>query len=92
MNKRITKTVTISLPPQLVEVLDRACHAESRTRSELFREALRTYVSRAPARTIQVVTTTPDEAQALHAAQKDFEENHTVRLADLQHALGLNSR
>jgi len=40
--------LSISLPPAMVEVVDRACQLEHRTRSELVREALRLYLSLAP--------------------------------------------
>ena len=45
MSKRTTRTVTISLPPPMVEELDRVRQREHRTRSELVREALRQYVA-----------------------------------------------
>jgi hypothetical protein len=40
---RTTQTMTISLPPAMVEPFDRLRKAENRTRSELVREALRVY-------------------------------------------------
>jgi metal-responsive CopG/Arc/MetJ family transcriptional regulator len=44
MTKRIT--LSISLPPAMVEEVERACELEHRTRSELVREALRLYLRR----------------------------------------------
>ncbi|HXM43503.1 MAG TPA: ribbon-helix-helix domain-containing protein [Bryobacteraceae bacterium] len=41
--ERITKQFTISLPPDMAEQVLAAAKAESRTISELFREAFRTY-------------------------------------------------
>jgi len=41
---RITKTITLSLPPQMVRAVDRLMKSEGRSRSELFREALRRYI------------------------------------------------
>lgn len=41
-----TRTVTISLPPELARRVDRVARAEGRSRSELFREALRQYLER----------------------------------------------
>ena len=38
-----TRTFTISFPPKLAEQVERMASAESRTTSELFREAFRTY-------------------------------------------------
>jgi CopG family transcriptional regulator/antitoxin EndoAI len=43
---RSTQTVTISLPPDLAEEMDRLAAEERRTRSELLREAFRQYVER----------------------------------------------
>ena len=43
---RPTRTVTISLPPDLARRVDRVARAEGRSRSELFREALRQYLER----------------------------------------------
>jgi metal-responsive CopG/Arc/MetJ family transcriptional regulator len=40
---RTTRTFTISFPPELAEQVDRAAAQESRTTSELFREAFRIY-------------------------------------------------
>ena len=43
---RPSRTVTISLPPELARRAERAARTEGRTRSELFREALRQYLDR----------------------------------------------
>ena len=40
------RTFTISLPPTLARQVDKQASAEGRTRSELFREAVRQYISR----------------------------------------------
>lgn len=40
------RTVTISLPPALAREVDRIARAEGRSRSELFREAVRQYAAR----------------------------------------------
>jgi CopG family transcriptional regulator/antitoxin EndoAI len=40
------RTVTISLPPELARRAERAARTEGRSRSELFREALRQYLDR----------------------------------------------
>jgi len=42
---RTRQTITISLPPEMAEQVESAMKAEHRTRSELVREALRTYIS-----------------------------------------------
>jgi len=41
---RITRTITISLPPETLEQIERITKEEGRTRSELLREAVRRYV------------------------------------------------
>lgn len=43
---REPRTVTVSLPPALLRDVDRLAESEGRTRSELFREALRQYMQR----------------------------------------------
>jgi CopG family transcriptional regulator / antitoxin EndoAI len=42
---RNTKLITISIMPELLERLDETAKEESRTRSELLREALRRYIA-----------------------------------------------
>lgn len=42
---RVTKLVTISLPPDLLRKAEQAAQEEQRTKSELLREALRTYLA-----------------------------------------------
>ena len=41
---RTTKTVTLSLPPEMAKKVEELMKEEGRTRSELFREALRRYI------------------------------------------------
>lgn len=40
---RSTKTLTVSLPPQLYEEVERLAEQEQKTKSELFRDMLRVY-------------------------------------------------
>lgn len=40
---RVTKTLTISLPPQLFKEVDRLAKEERKTKSELFRDMIRVY-------------------------------------------------
>lgn len=40
------QTMTISLPPEMISQVERVRKAEQRTRSELVREALRTYFAK----------------------------------------------
>jgi metal-responsive CopG/Arc/MetJ family transcriptional regulator len=46
ISTRTRQTFTISLPGDLAEEIDRVARAESRSRSELMREAFRQYVQR----------------------------------------------
>lgn len=41
---RTTRTMTLSLPPEMAKQVDELTKEEGRTRSELFREALRRYI------------------------------------------------
>ncbi len=47
---RISRVFSISLPPDLAEKAERLAQQESRTMSELFREAFRVYYARDPRR------------------------------------------
>lgn len=40
---RTTKTITLSLPPEMADKIEELMREEGRTRSELLREALRRY-------------------------------------------------
>jgi CopG family transcriptional regulator/antitoxin EndoAI len=40
---RVTKTITLSLPPEMVDKIEELMKEEGRTRSEFLREALRRY-------------------------------------------------
>lgn len=42
---RTTKIMTLSLPPEMVKEVERITKEEHRTKSELFREALRKYIN-----------------------------------------------
>lgn len=41
---RTTKTMTLSLPPDMAKQVEELTREEGRTKSELFREALRRYI------------------------------------------------
>ena len=89
MGQRTTKTVTISLPPQMVEALDRLRGQEHRTRSELLREALRHYMINAERmRAIPVADPEPGEAEAMARGKAVIDRGAFVTLDDLPHDLG----
>lgn len=80
---RTTETMTVSLPPALVRQFEQVRKLESRTRSELVREALRVYFeSRYPA-----VEATADERLALRKGRKALQKGDAVSLAQFLHDL-----
>ena len=51
--ERVSRVVTVSVPPELAEDLERIAEDEGRNRSELFREMLRVYRSYLETRTFE---------------------------------------
>lgn len=93
MTQRTTKTVTISLPPNMVDELDRVRRHEHRTRSELLREALRRYIATTQtSHTVRVEEAQPDEVAAIRRGKEDFSRGETISLEALQNELGLPTR
>ena len=89
MSKRTTRTVTISLPPPMVEELDRVRQREHRTRSELMREALRQYVAASERmRRIPIADPEQGEAEAAQRGREAMERGEFVTLDDLLHEMG----
>lgn len=80
--------MTISLPPAMVKELERVRKAEHRTRSELVREALRTYFyGRFP-----VVEASPAELAAIRRGRSQIRRGQSVDLDQLLHDLARRSR
>lgn len=82
---RTTQTMTVSLPPEMVKEFERVRKAESRTRSELVREALRYYfamVLRFPA-----VEATKAELRAIRRGREAFARGEYVTLEELKNDL-----
>ena len=78
---RTTETMTVSLPPALVRQFEEVRKKESRTRSELVREALRAYFeSRYPA-----VEPTKAELIALRRGRAAFRRGDAVPLKAFLH-------
>ena len=74
---RTTQTMTISLPPKLVHQFELVRKKESRTRSELVREALRVYFeSRYPSD-----EPTKDELAALRRGRAAFHRGDALSLS-----------
>src|SRR5437763_13655569 len=72
---RQSVTFTVSLPPAMSRQVERAMKAEHRTRSELVREALRTYLSARPSPREQP---TRAEAPAYREGMADYKRAANV--------------
>lgn len=81
---RTRQTMTISLPPEMVEEVEKVRKAEHRTRSELIREALRTYFSNR----FPVVSASPAELRAIRRGRMAIKRGEYITLDQLLHALG----
>jgi CopG family transcriptional regulator/antitoxin EndoAI len=66
---RTTKNVSITLPPSLLKEAEKVARREGRTKSELFREALRRYVIHSQYREIQKYGV--EQARKLGFSEKD---------------------
>ena len=85
---RTTSTLTISLPPAMLKKLERVRKQEHRTRSELMREALRTYFSgRFPED-----TPTAAEVRAIRQGRAAFARGDYVTLDELRDEVGTTPR
>jgi predicted transcriptional regulator len=83
VSNRAISTLTISIPPEMAEKLDEVRKAESRTRSELVCEALRTYFafcSRFP-----VVEPTKADLKSIERGRAAFSDGECVALDQLLH-------
>lgn len=93
MGSSAEKTLSISLPPDLLEELNRVRQREHRSRSEVLRDALRRYIEvAARTHTIPIEEALPEEIEAMRRADAEYERGECVRLEDLQRELGLRTR
>jgi predicted transcriptional regulator len=77
---RTTEIITISLPPDMARLFNAVCRSESRTRSELAREALRRYFEhRFPA-----AKPTKAEVRAIREGRADFRRGSYITLEQLR--------
>jgi predicted transcriptional regulator len=76
---RESATFTVSLPPAMAKQVERAMKAEHRTRSELVREALRTYLS---ARSLSAELPTPAEARAFRRGMAAYKRGDSMTLQE----------
>ena len=85
---RTRKAMTISLPPAMVRQVERVRKREHRTRSELVREALRSYLEdRFP-----VVVPTKAELAAIRRGRAEIKAGNYVTLDELIHDLESSDR
>jgi metal-responsive CopG/Arc/MetJ family transcriptional regulator len=85
---RTTQTMTVSIPPALVRQFEEVRKKESRTRSELVREALRVYFeSRYP-----LVTPTKDELAAMRRGRAAVRRGDVMPLETFLHDLESHDR
>ncbi len=91
MNQKQTALLTISLPRAMAAQVEKIRKAEHRTRSELVREALRTYFTLA--QRFPEDHATPAELRAFQQGRRAFARGRAVTLAQLLNELEpLNSR
>ncbi len=80
--------MTISLPGEMMKQVEQVRKAEHRTRSELVREALRTYIeTRFP-----TVAPSVEDIRALRRARREHGRGQFVTLDQLLHALDAGRR
>jgi predicted transcriptional regulator len=85
---RTTSTLTISLPPAMLKELERVRRHEHRTRSELMREALRSYFSNR----IPEQAPTTDELRAIRRGRAAIARGDFVTLNELRDDVGTAPR
>jgi CopG family transcriptional regulator/antitoxin EndoAI len=96
---RSTATFSISLPPEMAKELTRIQKIEHRTRSELVREALRSYIRQVDSRSLsERMAALPeeeageDERVAFKEGRVEFRKGQHVTLNSLRHGLRRSSR
>jgi predicted transcriptional regulator len=92
MSGRTGKSVTISLPPEMLAELDRVRKREHLSRSEILREAFRRYAGGEPMRRMPVVDPEPGELEALEHGRAQTAGGEYVLLEDLLDDLDADRR
>lgn len=87
---RTRQTMTISLPPEMVTEVERVRKVEHRTRSELIREALRTYF--ATRRMFRPYTPTQRELRDIEKGRAEIRRGDYSTVDQLQAELAGQSR
>jgi len=78
---RTRQTITISLPPEMADQVEKTMKAEHRTRSELVREALRTYIA---IRQFPEEMPTPAELRAIRQGRAAYQRGDFMTLDELR--------
>jgi predicted transcriptional regulator len=86
---RTRETATISLPPAMLREVERARKIEHRTRSELVREAIRTYLAM---RRLPVYTPTQAELRRIERGRAEIRAGHFIAYDDLARRLDARPR
>jgi predicted transcriptional regulator len=86
---RTRQTMTVSLPPAMIQAVETVRKLEHRTRSELLREALRTHFA---SRRFPEVMATPSEVRAIERGRAEIKRGDYVTLEQLLHELGRRRR
>lgn len=89
-NNRTTALMTISLPRAMAAKVEHTRKAEQRTRSELVREALRTYF--AVADRYPEAKATPAELRALKKGRAEYLRGETTSLDAFRREMGSRTR
>jgi predicted transcriptional regulator len=87
--------MTVSLPPQMMREVERVRKSERRTRSELMREALRTYFDRKLAERIArlpIYTPTKRELRAIEKGRAEMRRGEYYTLDEFFQALDRSRR
>ena len=82
---RTRATMTISLPRQMIHEVERLRKTEHRTRSELIREALRVYMTRA--RSVSIYTPTRRELREIDKGRAELRRGESYTIDELFHGL-----
>jgi Arc/MetJ-type ribon-helix-helix transcriptional regulator len=85
---RTRATMTVSLPPEMVEKVEKFRRLEHRTASELVREALRRYFERR----FPEEDASAREVRALRRARREHTRGETVNLEEVLDELGRRPR
>ena len=84
---RKSRVFTVSFPPELAKQVDAVAKAESRTISELFREAFRTYAIQRRSRKLEQI-----RAEVAQRGPSPYTEDDVERLVDEVRAENLGKR